>query len=223
MINREDMLELTRRMTVKRTHFTRIAGCYADADGEFDGSFNRAFGDLSVSERTKQLEIAKTVPFGGINTELVECSFPGKEKASLDMWKLLMGIRSCGLKNDALLDTFYDLVMEQFSIGRPYSILLFHGVYDIPRKGTDKEWISDSENVYEYIICAVCPVEGDYESGDPYAGFLFPAYAEQCAVLDHIDIYRQNSAIGNKAAQALKRIGIWRDHTRMGKESSQTL
>ena len=27
-INREDMLELTRRMTVARTSFTRIAGCY---------------------------------------------------------------------------------------------------------------------------------------------------------------------------------------------------
>ena len=29
-INREDMLELTRRMTPSRTSFTRIAGCYVD-------------------------------------------------------------------------------------------------------------------------------------------------------------------------------------------------
>ena len=36
MINREDMLELTRRMTPARTSFTRIAGCYVDADGDFD-------------------------------------------------------------------------------------------------------------------------------------------------------------------------------------------
>ena len=33
MINREDMLELTRRMTLARTSFTRIAGCYVDRDG----------------------------------------------------------------------------------------------------------------------------------------------------------------------------------------------
>ena len=43
MINREDMLELTRRMTPARTSFTRIAGCYVDADGDFDGSFNINF------------------------------------------------------------------------------------------------------------------------------------------------------------------------------------
>ena len=43
MINREDMLELTRRMTLARTSFTRIAGCYVDKDGDFDGSFKRNF------------------------------------------------------------------------------------------------------------------------------------------------------------------------------------
>lgn len=53
MINREDMLELTRRMTLSRTSFTRIAGCYVDRDGDFDGSFNINFLKLSAAERTK--------------------------------------------------------------------------------------------------------------------------------------------------------------------------
>ncbi len=47
MINREDMLELTRRMTPSRTSFTRIAGCYLDRDGEIDGTFNTHFLKLS--------------------------------------------------------------------------------------------------------------------------------------------------------------------------------
>ena len=47
MINREDMLELTRRMTLSRTSITRIAGCYVDRDGEFEGSFNTNFLKLS--------------------------------------------------------------------------------------------------------------------------------------------------------------------------------
>lgn len=32
-INRDDMLELTRRMTLKRNCFDRIAGAYFDDDG----------------------------------------------------------------------------------------------------------------------------------------------------------------------------------------------
>lgn len=47
MINREDMLELTRRMTLARTSFTRIAGCYVDKDGDIVGA---SFGKDATDE-----------------------------------------------------------------------------------------------------------------------------------------------------------------------------
>ena len=58
MINREDMLELTRRMTPARTSFVRMAGCYTDSGGEYDGSFNIHFLKLSGSEKARNLAIA---------------------------------------------------------------------------------------------------------------------------------------------------------------------
>ncbi|MCI8665092.1 MAG: hypothetical protein HFG82_00245 [Dorea sp.] len=57
MINREYMLELTRRMTPTRTSITRVAGCYIDQDGEFDESFNTNFLKLSGSDRAKNLKL----------------------------------------------------------------------------------------------------------------------------------------------------------------------
>lgn len=39
-IDREDMLELTRRMTIARNCFNRVAGAYMDEEGFIDGSFN---------------------------------------------------------------------------------------------------------------------------------------------------------------------------------------
>ena len=56
MINREDMLALTRRMTVKRTSMTRIAGGYLDMDGYVDGTFNTGFLKLSPDEKEKNLQ-----------------------------------------------------------------------------------------------------------------------------------------------------------------------
>ena len=56
MINREDMLALTRRMTVKRTSMTRIAGGYLDMDGYIDGTFNTGFLKLSPDEKEKNLQ-----------------------------------------------------------------------------------------------------------------------------------------------------------------------
>ena len=58
MINREDMLELTRRMTPSRTCMDRIAGGYMDEDGFLDGSFNIHFLKLSGEEKAKNLALA---------------------------------------------------------------------------------------------------------------------------------------------------------------------
>ena len=66
MIHREDMLELTRRMTPARSCFDRIAGAYIDDMGEVDESFNIHFGKLSASEKAKNLALAKAVPFSSV-------------------------------------------------------------------------------------------------------------------------------------------------------------
>ena len=57
MINREDMLELTRRMTPARTSFTRIAGCYVDADGDLTEALTST---SSNSLRQKKQKISQS-------------------------------------------------------------------------------------------------------------------------------------------------------------------
>ncbi len=114
MINREGMLELTRRMTPARTSMTRVAGYYIDQDGEFDGSFNTNFLKLSGSDRAKNLKLAKTVPFSDTNNNLKKYEFVAKAQKPGSMWQLLMAMKECGLKNDALMDTFYDVVIERY-------------------------------------------------------------------------------------------------------------
>lgn len=62
-IDRNDMLELTRRMSVARNCFSRIAGAYMDEDGFVDESFNTHFLKLTKSEQEKNIKIAKAIPF----------------------------------------------------------------------------------------------------------------------------------------------------------------
>lgn len=191
MINREDMLELTRRMTPARTSVTRIAGCYTDRDGEFDGSFNTAFLKLSAAERARHLEIARTVPFSETNVQLKQYRFSEKGRKPGSVWQLLMALRECGLKNDALMDSFYEIVMESFEGGGEYAILVYHDRYDIPAKAKDKERLWESEEMFEYLICAVCPLEGEYEPGKPVWGFLFPAFSDRSGDLYRVNVFEQ--------------------------------
>lgn len=206
MINRDDMLELTRRMTLSRTSFTRIAGCYVDRDGDFDGSFNINFLKLSASERTKKLKLAKEIPFAATNVNLKKYEYPQSARKPGSMWQLLMAMNECGLKNDALMDTFYDVVMEHYRADRAYAILVFHDRYDIPAKGSDKECQWESEEVFEYMICAVCPLSGEYEPDKPVCGFLFPAFTDRSGDLNHIDVFQADA--DKPHIEILKLLGI---------------
>ena len=67
-----------------------------------------------------------------------------------------------------------------------------HDRYDIPAKAADHVRLGESEQMFEYLICAVCPVTGDYEAGSPECGFLFPSYAEGGALMNCIDIYQSD-------------------------------
>ena len=198
MINREDMLALTRRMTVKRTSITRIAGSYMDEEGFSEGTFNTHFQNLSPAEREKNLALAKAVPFSETNKNLKEYCFESEKdqngKATVNpMRQLLIGMRNCGLKNDALMDTFYEVIGEKYQTDSSYAIYVFHDRYDIPAKGKDHERLGESEIVYEYLICVICPLENEYEPGEPECGFLFPAFLDGGAALNCVDIYQKNT------------------------------
>ncbi len=75
MINRDDMLELTRRMTPSRNCFTRIAGAYTDQEREVGDTFNTRFLKLSASDQSRNLNMAKAVPFARTNDQLKEYKF----------------------------------------------------------------------------------------------------------------------------------------------------
>lgn len=194
MINREDMLELTRRMTASRTNLARIAGAYIDEEGYIDGTFNTNFQKLKGAERTRCLEIAKTIPFAETNQELVSYTIPGMKPGS--MWQLLYVLRDCELKNDALLLNFYEILAEQLPVGIPYAIYVYYGVYDVPVKGADKERLGVSEEMYRYLITAVCPVNKEQIPGIPAEGLLYPAFTERSTDYQHVNMYRRKGLKG---------------------------
>lgn len=189
MIRREDMLELTRRMTPARSCIGRIAGAYFDEEGYVDGTFNTNFLRLSAAERTKQLALAKTVPFSETNVQLKDYRIPEEARRPGGLWQLLDGIRQSEMKNDGLLDLLYEVIGERYQPGYPCACFLFYGRYDVPVKARDKERLEDSEELYEYLICTVSPLAGEYEPGKAEFGFLYPAFRDRSADRDYVNIF----------------------------------
>lgn len=204
MINRDDMLELTRRMNPSRNCFARVAGAYMDEEGYDNGTFNIHFGKLSQAETKRNLELAKAVPFAKTNEQLKEYRFPKGAERQKGMWPLLTALKKAGLKDDALMSIFYEVVGENYKTDGEYAIFVFYGSYDVPTKGKDNEWMEGSEEVYDFLVCTVSPLEGEYEPGKPEFGFLFPAFIDRSSDDDYIDIF--NADPDNVQTELMRKI-----------------
>lgn len=188
-IDREDMLELTRRMTTQRSCFSRIAGAYMDEEGFVDGSFNTLFLKLKKPEQEKMLRIAKTIPYSKTNEQIINRTFKEDSKKEISMRQILEVLKDCELKNDAMLYNLYEYIGENYKAKGPYAIYFFYGNYDIPRKGADHASQWESEEVYQFLIGAICPLIDEYEAGTPEIGFLYPAFANRSTDIGSMNLY----------------------------------
>lgn len=211
-MNKKDILELKRRFKKDACTFTRMCGCYVDADRNKVTTIGETFLNLEEEEFYKYLEITKKVLSGTIGNNILELEFPTAEEAPGGRQQFLMGLRESALKSDELLDAFYDLVIDSYDYVGNYLILIFHDAYDVMTKTSDNNKLDESEEVYEYLLCAICPVTltkpglgyredenrigpriRDWVVGVPDTGFVFPAFTDRSADIHSVMFYTRDT------------------------------
>ena len=106
-----------------------------------------------------------------------------------------MTLKENGLKDDAMLATLYEIIGENYKAKDEYGIFLFYGSYDVPVKAKDKSWLEGSEEVYDFLICAIAPLMEEYEPGAPEFGFLFPSFSDRSSDINRIYIYHSDENV----------------------------
>lgn len=211
-MNKKEILELKRRMTKTNCTFTRMCGCYVNAEKEIVLTFNENFLNLSEDELHKYLEIAAKTLSGTRGNNLLELTFPKEQEEAGGKQQFLMGLKESKLKNDELSQTFYQLVIDNYDYAGNYLIILFHDVYDVMAKTSDNRTLDESEEVYEYLLGAVCPVTlskaalgyietenrigprmRDWVVGVPDAGFVFPAFTGRSTDIHSVMFYTRDT------------------------------
>ena len=158
-MNKKEILELKRRFKKENVTFTRLVGCYVDANRNKVCKFGGKFLNLEEEEFHKYLEIANKTLSGTKGNNLVDLEFPMAEEEIGGRQQILMALRDSKLEDENLLDAYYDLIIDTYDqAGGNYLILMFHDVYDVMTRTSDNDDLDESEEVYEYIICAICPV-----------------------------------------------------------------
>ena len=198
-MNKKEISEIKKQFTPANCDITRICGCYVDAEKNKKTELKEAFLSLSEEEMFKYFEIFKKTLSGTLGKNLMNMEFPLEEEKEGGKHEFLMKLRKSKLKDDQLIESFYDKIIENYDYPENYYIILVHAVYDIPGKTSDNATLNDaSDEVFRYLLCSICPMSLDkpglayneeaktvenrkrsWNVEMPTHGFLFPAFNDR--------------------------------------------
>lgn len=210
---KQEISEIKKLFTQNNCSITRICGCYVDGEKNKKAQFKQAFLALPEEEMFKYFEILRKTLSGSIGRNLHTLEFPLKAEEEGGTQELLLRLRDSKLKDDELLDTFYTNIIDSYEFVGNYLILVIHDAYDVPGRTRDGLEMEDaSDEVYEYILVSICPVNlskpglsydaqensfhnriRDWVVGAPDTGFLFPAFNDRSTDLHSVLYYSKDA------------------------------
>lgn len=211
---KQEISEIKKLFTERNCSITRICGCYVDGEKNKKTELKQTFLALPEEEMFKYFEILRKSLSGTIGKNLLNLEFPLESESEGGTQEFLLRLRDSKLRDDALLEQFYDRIIESYEYVGNYLILLIHDAYDVPGRTKDGAEMEDaSDEVYEYILACICPVDlsktglsynaeentfqnrlRDWVVGMPDTAFLFPAFNDRSADIHSTLYYSKNAA-----------------------------
>lgn len=211
-MNKKEISEIKKQFTPANCAITRICGCYVSAEKEKLATFQEAFLPLPEEEIFKYFEIFRKTLSGTIGKNLLNMEFPLNTEKEGGTQEFLLRLRDSQLKEEELLEQYYDKVIESYVYGENYLILLIYAAYDVPGKASDNlEMFDASDEVYNYVLSCICPVKlakpaltynaeekcfqnriRDWVVDMPQLGFLFPAFNDRSSDIHSLLYYCKN-------------------------------
>ena len=211
-MRKQEISEIKKLFTPGNCSITRICGCYVECGENKKTEWNQAFLELPEDELYKYFEILRKSLSGTIGKNLLNLAFSEKSRNEGGQ-QFLLHLRDSKLRDDALLEQFYDHIIESYEYVGNYLILLIHDAYDIPGRTRDGIEMEDaSDEVYEYILACICPVDlsqtglsynakentfqnhlRDWVVGMPDTAFLFPAFNDRSADIHSVLYYSRDA------------------------------
>ena len=213
-MNKKEVAEIKKRFTKTKCSFTRLCGCYVDAEKQKRLTLKEAFLSLPEEEMFKYIDIFRKTLSGSIGKTMLNMEFPMEQETKKDgTQRFLMKLLESKLTDDDLLNEFYDKIISVYNYPENYFIILTHDAYDIPKITSDGvENFDASEYVYDYILCCICPVKltkpglcynaetnhiqdriRDWVVEAPQSGFLFPAFNDRNMDIHNLLYYSKKS------------------------------
>ena len=213
-MNQKELGELRRRMRPDKNNISHIYGCFVGSGKDVIAYLDEPMTALTEEEAEKYTALLRRALSGTLGRNLIDVAFSNEQVMDSEEHRLLSALRDGQLRDTATRELFFQKAIASLDMGdSSYLILLACDTYDVPRRTQNDEVFGDaSDEVFRYILCAVCPVrdcklELGYFPGEkefrsyvvsqivspPELGFLFPAFDDRAANLYNALFYSRSA------------------------------
>lgn len=216
-MNEREIAEIRRRIRPEKNNIGRIRGCYVNENRSIISEFDQTLGLISSEEAEELLSLLRKTLSGSLGRNLIDVAFSNSQVLDSEEHKLLSSLRNSSLSDDNAIKDFYQKAIETIDIEGSFFILLANDKYDIISYDANGER-SDSEDLFSYILCAICPVKTakptlGYSLSEsrfknfvrdslltaPEIGFMFPAFDSKSANIYNALLYTKDVSSSHEA------------------------
>ena len=212
-MNEKETGEIRRRIKLGKCAVNYIYGCFVNEKKEVVSSFRQSLGLMDNDDADNLLSIIRKTLSGTLGKNLIDLPYKNQQVVDSDEHRLMSALRTQTPESEEAINIFFNAAASTLAMGNNYLILLIQDSYDVPQYGSDESRIEDSSSVYNYCLCAVCPVKQSKQAlgfvahenafktlaanqliSPPEIGFLFPTFDDRTANIYDILYYTKNTA-----------------------------
>lgn len=209
----KEIREIRRRFRPDKNNIISLKGCIVNSEKTIISQFSQSIAQSAGGESEKLLSVMRKSLSGSAGINLHDLEYSAREAMESEQHKMLLALRDSQLKDDELLNSFYETVIQSVSFEGNFAILLVHDTYDVFYYTEDGEKEEDATTQFSYIVCSICPVkelkaglyfreyDGSFREFDNYSvlsnpdlGFMFPTFDDRATNIYNVLFYTRDSS-----------------------------
>ena len=219
-MNKKEVSEIKRHFTEEDGFFNigKVITAFVDAEKNIKCKASKNFNTIEDSQSELIMKSLRKVFSGKLSKNLLEFSFPNPAYAEGGTQNILYEATRTKLEDAEKADLLLRHITEKLDYLSTYAVFIGYCSYSVFKKSRDGESLDDSDHNYNFIVTAVCPVEiridglvydedenvitrkptNDRVVGEnPTDGFIFPAFSEGGADVNHVMYYTKKPKAPN--------------------------
>ena len=215
-MNKKETAEIKKNFSDKSGFFImeRLLTGFIDAEKNLRCHQIHSCLTMSVEEHDVYEETLKKVLNTNVGKSFVEYEFPNEAYEEGKPQNILYTLLKSELKDETVCEDFLNHIANNRACEGPFAVLTAYCSYTIRRKDKNDEFADGEDEIYRYILTALCPVNTGSDgfifdsfnneitkkvnteliiSKAPSDGFLFPVFSNRSSDINHVMYYTKSA------------------------------